>query len=122
MLAKESRLGPGWARYDPAGEGCVGGLLAPQPVRRHRRQRLAQPACPEFYGHLQRLIEAGFGKRIMWGSDQMVWPWAIDVAIEAIEQAPFLSEEQKRDIFYNNAARFLRLSDTERTRHQGARP
>lgn len=48
-------------------------------------------------------------KRIMFGSDQMVWPEAIDVSIAAINEAPFLSAEQKRDILYNNAARFLRL-------------
>jgi uncharacterized protein len=71
----------------------------------------------QFYSHLRRLVEAGFGKRIMWGSDQMVWPWAIDIAIEAVEQAPFLSEQQKRDILYDNAARFLRLSETEITKH-----
>ena len=77
-----------------------------------------------FYGQLRRLIDAGFGKRILWGSDQMIWPGAIPVAIETIEQAPFLSEEQKRDIFYNNAARFLRLAPEEIARHHGsaARP
>lgn len=62
-----------------------------------------------FYDYLQALIRAGLGKRIMFGSDQMVWPDKIGEAIDAIEEAPFLSEEQKRDIFYNNAARFLRL-------------
>jgi predicted TIM-barrel fold metal-dependent hydrolase len=31
--------------------------------------------------------------------------------IQSIETAPFLTAEQKRDIFYNNAARFLRLKD-----------
>jgi hypothetical protein len=31
--------------------------------------------------------------------------------IEAVESADFLSEAQKRDIFYNNAARFLRLNE-----------
>jgi uncharacterized protein len=72
---------------------------------------------PHFYGQLKRLVEAGFGKRIMWGSDQMVWPRAIDVAIETIQNAPFLSEQQKRDIFYNNAARFLRLTEEEIARH-----
>lgn len=71
----------------------------------------------QFYNHLQRMIEAGFAKRIMWGSDQMAWPWAIDVAIEAIQKAPFLTPKQKRDIFYNNAARFLRLSDKEIAKH-----
>ena len=74
---------------------------------------------PHFYGHLRRLIDAGFSKRIMWGSDQMVWPGAIEVAIETIQSAPFLSEEQKRDIFYNNAARFLRLSEQQVAKHHG---
>ena len=63
-----------------------------------------------FYSQLKRLVDAGFGKRILFGSDQMVWPHTIAVAIDTIEQAPFLSAEQKRDIFYNNAARFLRLT------------
>jgi hypothetical protein len=74
---------------------------------------------PHFYGQLRRLVDAGFIKRIMWGSDQMVWPRAIEVAIETIETAPFLSAEQKRDIFYNNAARFLRLSQEEIAKHHG---
>jgi predicted TIM-barrel fold metal-dependent hydrolase len=55
----------------------------------------------------------------MFGSDQMVWPGLIALSIEIIEEAPFLSEEQKRDIFYNNAARFLRLSEQEIARHHG---
>jgi uncharacterized protein len=63
----------------------------------------------EFYDYLQSFIRAGLGKRLMFGSDQMVWPEKIGAAIEAIENATFLSGEQKRDIFYNNAARFLRL-------------
>ena len=64
----------------------------------------------EFHSYLRRLVEAGFGKRIMFGSDQMVWPDVIGPAIEGIESAAFLSEEQKRDILYNNAVRFLRLN------------
>jgi hypothetical protein len=39
----------------------------------------------------------------------MVWPEGVGMAIEGIESAPFLTEEQKRDIFYNNAVRFFRL-------------
>ena len=70
-----------------------------------------------FYSQLERLVNAGFGKRILFGSDQMRWPELIDLSIEIVEQAPFLSEEQKRDIFYNNAARFLRLTDEEIARH-----
>lgn len=64
---------------------------------------------PAFYRYLQALVDAGFAKRVMFGSDQMVWPGTIERAIAVIEEAPFLSAAQKRDIFYNNAARFLRL-------------
>jgi uncharacterized protein len=63
----------------------------------------------EFHEHLRRLVNAGFGKRIMFGSDEMVWPQTIKVAIESIETADFLTSEQKRDISYNNAARFMRM-------------
>ena len=64
----------------------------------------------QFHDALKRMIDAGMGKRIMFGSDQMFWPGAVGEAIEAVEQAPFLDEAQRRDILYNNAARFLRLS------------
>jgi predicted TIM-barrel fold metal-dependent hydrolase len=67
----------------------------------------------EFYRYLQRIVEAGFVKRVMFGSDQMNWPAAIERAIQAIETAPFLSREQKRDILFHNAARFLRLSQEQ---------
>jgi hypothetical protein len=67
----------------------------------------------EFHEYLRRLVEAGFGKRIMFGTDQMAWPEAIGMAVEGVESADFLTEEQKRDIFYNNAARFLRLDKKE---------
>ena len=70
-----------------------------------------------FHRYLQRIIEAGFGKRVMFGSDQMVWPEALECAIQAIETADFMTEQHKRDIFYNNAARFLRLSDEEIAMH-----
>ena len=64
---------------------------------------------PEFHSYLRRLVEAGFEKRIMFGSDQMVWPDVIGRAIEGIESATFLSNQQKRDILYNNAVSFFRL-------------
>lgn len=63
----------------------------------------------EFHEYLRTLIRSGFGKRLMFGSDQMVWPEAIGMAVEGVESASFLTEEQKRDIFYNNAVRFFRL-------------
>ena len=65
----------------------------------------------EFHGYLRELIVAGFGKRLLFGSDQMVWPEAIGMAVEGIESAVFLSEGEKRDIFYNNAVRFLKLDE-----------
>jgi len=74
---------------------------------------------PAFYRYLQAIVEAGFANRVMFGSDQMVWPGVIERAIETIESAPFLSGEQKRDILYNNAARFLRLSEAEIAKHHG---
>lgn len=72
---------------------------------------------PAFYRYLQGIVEAGYGDRVMFGSDQMIWPGVIEPAIQSIEDAPFLTQAQKRDIFYNNAARFLRLSKEEIARH-----
>jgi predicted TIM-barrel fold metal-dependent hydrolase len=72
-----------------------------------------------FYRYLQGTVEAGFINRVMFGSDQMVWPGVIERSITVIEEAPFLREGQKRDILYNNAARFLRLSEEEIARHHG---
>lgn len=65
----------------------------------------------EFHEYLKSMMRAGMGKRLMFGSDQMVWPDAIGLAIQGIESAKFLTVEQKRDIFYNNAARFLKLNN-----------
>jgi len=63
-----------------------------------------------FYAQLKKFMNAGFGKRVMFGSDQMKWPELIEISIDAIEEASFLSDAEKRDILYNNAARFLGLS------------
>lgn len=65
----------------------------------------------EFHGYLRELVRAGFGRRLLFGSDQMVWPEAIGMAVEGIESAAFLTAEEKRDIFYNNAVRFLKLDE-----------
>lgn len=68
----------------------------------------------EFYRYLRTIVEAGFGDRVMFGSDQMVWPGTIERAIGTIEDAPFLTPRQKRDILHDNAARFLRLGGRTR--------
>ncbi|MBH15740.1 MAG: hypothetical protein CME30_00460 [Gemmatimonadetes bacterium] len=61
-----------------------------------------------FHHYLERLVDYGFQKRIMFGSDQ-VWPEAIRIAVENVEAAEFLSEDQKKDIFLENALRFFRI-------------
>lgn len=68
----------------------------------------------EFHAYLKRLVDAGFIGRIMYGSDQMVWPEAIGRSIEAVTSAPFLSERDKRAILCENAYRFLRLERRSR--------
>ena len=68
-----------------------------------------------FHEYLSALVRAGYGKRLMFGTDGP--STRVAQAIEAIESASFLTDEQKRDIFYNNAARFLRLSEEEIAAH-----
>ncbi|WP_297706149.1 amidohydrolase family protein [uncultured Eudoraea sp.] len=72
----------------------------------------------EFNAYLKSLINAGFGDRIMFGSDQMVWPQTIDIAVETVNSVNFLTPEQKEDIFYNNAAKFLGLTKDEIEKHK----
>lgn len=71
-----------------------------------------------FHAWLKRFVDAGFSQRILFGSDQLIWPDTIEIAIESIEQAPFLSDAEKRDILYNNAARFFRFSEETIERHK----
>ena len=63
----------------------------------------------EFHAYLGALVRAGLGKRVLFGSDQMYWPEAIGLAVEAIDAATFLAPADKRDIFYGNAVRYLKL-------------
>ncbi len=63
-----------------------------------------------FEWYLLRLLDAGLGSRLMFGSDVAEGrPEVIGESIEAIESISFLTQVQKRDIFCNNAARFLSL-------------
>ncbi len=71
----------------------------------------------EFYRYLKAIVDAGYLSRVMFGSDQMIWPGVMERSVQIIKQAPFLNAEQKRGVLYNNAARFLRLSDEEIQRH-----
>lgn len=70
-----------------------------------------------FYAYLKKIVESGFGNRVMFGSDSMIWPELIEEALKTIEKARFLTAAQKRDILYNNAAKFLNLSKEEIEKH-----
>ncbi len=65
--------------------------------------------------YIQRIVEAGFEDRVMFGTDQMEWPKLMSYSISLIQNADYLTPEEKRDILYNNAARFLRL-DTQKAK------
>ncbi|MHA4808872.1 amidohydrolase family protein [Flavitalea flava] len=58
---------------------------------------------------LRNIKEAGYLDRVMFGSDQMVWPYAIEKSIHFLNSLTFLTKQDKEDILYNNAMRFLRL-------------
>jgi len=64
---------------------------------------------------LKRLIDAGFGDRIMFGSDTR--PAA--PILRRLEQIDWLTASQRRAILYDNAARFLRLDAQTIARHHG---
>jgi uncharacterized protein len=49
----------------------------------------------------------------MFGTDEMGFVDTTPMAINAIESASFLTDQQKRDIFFNNAVRFFRLNPAE---------
>jgi predicted TIM-barrel fold metal-dependent hydrolase len=63
--------------------------------------------------YIERLVEGGFEDRVMFGTDQLIWPKLMAYSISVIQNADYLTPEQKRDILYNNAARFLRLDKAQ---------
>jgi len=63
--------------------------------------------------YIERLVDAGFEDRVMFGTDQLEWPKLMAYSISIIQNADYLTPGQKRDILYNNAARFLRLNPAE---------
>ena len=64
-----------------------------------------------FHAYLRRLVEAGFGDRILFGSDSMLWPGAIARSVQAYREATYLSKAQRRAIFFDNAVRLFGWSD-----------
>jgi predicted TIM-barrel fold metal-dependent hydrolase len=76
---------------------------------------LWMPGTPQMYAEdfLRKAKKLGLIDRIMFGSDQMVWPQAIELSIKTLDTYDFLSEEDKRKIFYNNAVKFLKLTEKD---------
>jgi hypothetical protein len=64
-------------------------------------------ARPAYLAALRTLVDAGLTDRVMYGSDG--GPRFAAMGVDAIEQAAFLSPQQKRDILYENAMRFFRI-------------
>lgn len=75
---------------------------------------------PAFYRYLQAIVDAGFIDRVMFGSDMFLAAELQERSIRVIEEAPFLSEPQKRAILYDNAARFLRFDEARIGSHHAA--
>ncbi|SEB51774.1 Amidohydrolase [Terriglobus roseus] len=89
VLAKHPRLRlyvmhAGW----PMADHMVALMWFPQVYVDTAVIDFTQPRA-EFWTYLKHLVDAGYGKRIMFGSDQMVWPDAVPSAIDSIRSAPF---------------------------------
>ncbi len=67
----------------------------------------------DFHTYLRDLVDAGLAGRIMFGTDSLVWPDMLDRSIAIIEDADYLTEQQKHDILFGNAVRFLKLDESE---------
>ncbi|MEM9647065.1 MAG: amidohydrolase family protein [Bacteroidota bacterium] len=55
--------------------------------------------------------EANVLDRVMFGSDQMVWPGSISASIDFLNQQDYLTAEEKHLILSGNAKRFLKIEN-----------
>lgn len=60
---------------------------------------------------LKSARQYGFLDRVLFGSDQMVWPEAITSSINFLNALSFLTKEEKEMILYKNAKKFLNLKE-----------
>lgn len=65
--------------------------------------------------NVRKLFNEGLGDRLMFASDYF---GTVRKHIEIIYNIDWLTEKQKRDIYYNNAARFLNLTESEIEEHR----
>lgn len=67
----------------------------------------------QYEATLRDLIDAGFGDRILFGTDNL----PIADILARLDGIEWLTDAQRRAILYDNAARFLRLDETVIARH-----
>ena len=67
----------------------------------------------QYEATLRQLVDAGFGDRIMFGSDNL----PIADILARLDRIDWLTDAQRRAILYDNAARFLRLDEATIARH-----
>src|SRR5579871_2736836 len=65
----------------------------------------------EVHMYIQRIVEAGFEDRVMFGTDlgESGWEGLMPYSVSIIQNAEYLTPQQKRDILFNNAVRFYRI-------------
>ena len=56
---------------------------------------------------LKEAVDTAGSDRILFGSDQMVWPQMITPAVRSVSEAPYLNEQDKRRILWGNAASLM---------------
>jgi predicted TIM-barrel fold metal-dependent hydrolase len=60
---------------------------------------------------LEEAVDTVGSDRILFGTDQMVWPQMITPTVESIRDVPLLSDQDKRNILGENARRMLKIAD-----------
>jgi len=63
-----------------------------------------------FHRLLRQVVETMGADKILYGTDQMNMPQMIPVGVNAIREAPFLSEEDKKKILGDNARKLLGIA------------
>jgi predicted TIM-barrel fold metal-dependent hydrolase len=66
-----------------------------------------------FHRLLRQVFEMVGPDKILFGSDQMAMPQMIPAAVSAIQEASFLSEDDRRKILGDNARRLLGIHTIE---------
>lgn len=69
--------------------------------------------APVFASYLKRLIDYGWERRILYGTDAMTWVDAIGSGRRGLEAVPYLTPEQRRLILRDNAVRLFKIDVPE---------